>query len=167
MLIFEFSHFYPKDFAHGREFMEQLDMFFSQLLRSFNYAVEIRNKSLLQPEYLAMLANHGVAHLFNSWTKMPEVSDQMAIPGAFTTDFTVARLLLRPGRTYEQAVTMFSPYKAVQEPNELVKEAAKTFILKAKGGKRPSFLFVNNRLEGNAPGTIASIVQSLEILNPA
>lgn len=167
VLIFEFSHFYPKDFAHGREFMEMLDRFFSQLPRSFSYSVEVRNKSLLQPEYFAMLRSHGVAHVFNSWSRMPEVADQMAIPDSFTADFTVSRLLLKPGRTYEQAVTQFSPYKTVQEVNEPVKEAAKTLIRRAKGGTRPSFVFVNNRLEGNAPGTIASIVQSLENLNQA
>lgn len=114
-----------------------------------------------------MLGSHGVAHVFNSWTRIPSVAEQIELPGAFCADFTVARLLLKPGRTYEQAVTMFSPYKAIQEPNDEVKDAAKSLILKAKGGKRPSFLFVNNRLEGNAPKTISSIVQALEISNRA
>ncbi len=167
VLIFEFSQFHHKDFEHGRDFMNQLDGFFSKLPRSYAYAVEVRNKSLLQPEYFSMLGSHGVAHVFNSWTRMPSVDEQIQLPGSFCADFTVARLLLKPGRTYEQAVTMFSPYKTIQEPNDDVKDAAKSLILKAKGGKRPSFLFVNNRLEGNAPSTISSIVQSLEILNPA
>lgn len=167
VLIFEFSHFYPNDFSHGREFMEMLDVFLTQIPKAFSYAIEVRNKSLLQPEYLSMLSSHGVAHVFNSWTKMPEIEEQIGIPGTFTTDFTTARLLLKPGRTYEQAVSAFSPYKAVQDPNEAIREAAKSLIQRAKGGKRPSFVFVNNRLEGNAPTTIASIVQSLEILDPA
>lgn len=91
------------------------------------------------------------------------VVGQIQLPGAFSTDFAVARLLLKPGRTYEQAVTIFSPYKVVQEPNDEAKEASKSLIVKWKGGKRPSFLFLNNRREGNAPSTIRSIVQSLEI----
>lgn len=96
---------------------------------------------------------------------MPSVADQIQLPGALFTDFTVARLLLKPGRTYEQAVSMFSIYNAVQEPNDEVKEAAKPLIVRAKGGNRPSSS--DNRLEGNEPSTISSIVQSLEILNPA
>ncbi|GEP43880.1 hypothetical protein BGE01nite_31710 [Brevifollis gellanilyticus] len=143
MFIFEFSHFYPKDFNHGREFVEMLDQFFGQLPRGYSYAVEIRNKSLLQPEYFSMLASHGVAHLFNSWTKMPEMGEQMAMPGSFTADFSVARLLLRPGRTYEEAVSSFSPYTALQDPNAGVREAAKRLIEKVKGTDKPSFVFVN------------------------
>jgi uncharacterized protein YecE (DUF72 family) len=162
VFIFEFSHFYPKDFEHGRDFVVLLDEFFSQLPKTYSYAVEVRNKSLLQPEYFSMLGSHGVAHVFNSWTKMPEVAEQIQIPGSITTDFTVARLLLKPGRTYEQAVSTFSPYKSVQEPNIGVREAAKTLVQKARGGKRPSFVFVNNRLEGNAPTTIRAILNGTE-----
>ena len=158
VFIFEFSHFYPKDFSHGRDFVAMLDGFLGQLPKAYSYAVEVRNKTLLQPEYLSMLASHGVAHVFNSWTKMPEIGEQMAVAGSFTTDFTVARLLLRPGRAYEQAVSSFSPYKAVKDPNSGVRESAKELIQKAKGRKKTSFIFVNNRLEGNAPTTIAAIL---------
>ncbi len=159
VLIFEFSHFYPKDFAHGREFMELLDVFLGQLPKTYSYAVEVRNKNLLHPDYFAMLGSHGVAHVFNSWTKMPDLEEQIAMPGSFTTDFTVARLLLKPGRGYEEAVSTFSPYKTAQDPNTTVREAAKELIVKAKQGAKPSYVFVNNRLEGNAPTTIAAIIQ--------
>lgn len=165
VFIFEFSHFYPKDFSHGRDFVAVLDGFLGQLPMAYSYAVEVRNKTLLQPEYLSMLASHGVAHVFNSWTKMPKLGEQMGIPGSFTTDFTVARLLLRPGRTYEQAVSTFSPYKTAQDPNAGVRQAAKELIMKAKGGRKPSFVFVNNRLEGNAPTTIAAILGAEEKKN--
>lgn len=96
---------------------------------------------------------------------MPELGEQMGIPGSFTTDFTVARLLLRPGRTYEQAVSTFSPYKTAQDPNAGVRQAAKELIMKAKGGRKPSFVFVNNRVEGNAPTTIAAILGAEEKKN--
>jgi hypothetical protein len=91
---------------------------------------------------------------------MPDLGEQIAMPGSFTTDFTVARLLLKPGRTYEEAVNSFSPYKKAKEENSTVREAAKVLIDKAKKGKRPSFVFVNNRLEGNAPTTIAAIIRA-------
>lgn len=159
VLIFEFSHFYPKDFAHGREFMELLDVFLGKLPKTYAYAVEVRNKNLLHPDYFAMLGSHGVAHVFNSWTKMPDLDEQIAMPGSYTTDFTVARLLLKPGRGYEEAVSTFAPYNTAQDPNTKVREAAKNLIAKAKQGSKPSYVFVNNRLEGNAPTTIAAIIQ--------
>lgn len=92
---------------------------------------------------------------------MPDVAEQMALPDSFTTDFTVARLLLKPGITYEQSVNTFSPYEKIQDENPGIRDAAKTLIEKSKEGKRPSFVFLNNRLEGNDPMTIAGIIESL------
>lgn len=163
LLIFEFSHFYPKDFGRGREFVDALDAFLSKLPDSYAYAVEVRNRNLLQRDYFAMLSSHRVAHVFNSWTRMPSLAEQIEMPGSFTTDFVASRLLLRPGRAYEQAVEAFSPYKEVKDANLEVRDAARKLVEKAKekperGKKRKSFLFVNNRLEGNALSTIAAIV---------
>lgn len=47
VLIFEFSHFYAKDFTHGRDFVAMLDGFFAKLPKTYSYAVEIRNQSFL------------------------------------------------------------------------------------------------------------------------
>ena len=99
-LIFEFSQFHSRDFEHGRDFVAALDTFLGELPRGWNYAVEIRNKGFLRPEYFEMLRRHGVAHVFNSWSRMPPVSTQLAMPESNTTDFLAARFLLTPGRTY-------------------------------------------------------------------
>jgi hypothetical protein len=79
------------------------------------------------------------------------------MPGAFTTDFFAARFLLRPGRAYQQAVDKFSPYRTTQEVNAEARTALKSLVRRSEQTptKRPSFIFVNNRLEGNSPGTIA------------
>ena len=159
-LIFEFSQFYPTDFERGRDFVEALDRFLSELPPGWQYAVEIRNRTFLEPEYFATLRKHGVAHVFNSWARMPPVSEQIELPGSVTTDFVTARFLLTPGRTYAKAVETFSPYKEVQAPDMNARTAAKAMVAKAKGGKRPSFIYANNRLEGNAPATIAAILES-------
>lgn len=154
-LIFEFSQFYAKDFAQGRDFVAALDRFLGELPDGWQYAVEIRNKKLLRDEYFEVLNRHGVAHVFNSWTRMPTVSTQLAIPGSVTTDFVVGRFLLTSGRTYEQAVKEFSPYREIKKPDPDVRKVGRIFILKAvEVSKRPSFVYVNNRLEGHAPGTI-------------
>ena len=54
---------------------------------------------------------------------MPELLDQIDMPGAYTADFTVVRALLKKGRAYEQAVKAFEPYKQIQEPNPGAREA--------------------------------------------
>jgi hypothetical protein len=69
--------------------------------------------------------------------------------------------LLKPGRSYEQAVKTFEPYDRVKEQNAEARAAGRRLIEegKAAGPKRKTFVFVNNRLEGNAITTIAAMLE--------
>ena len=125
----------------------------------FRYAVEIRNQEFLSAGYFACLRSHGVAHVFNAWSRMPDLTEQIEIPEIYTADFTVARALLRRGRSYENAVAGFSPYKQVQDPNPDARQALRALISRSRERHQPSFIFVNNRLEGNAPQTIEAVVE--------
>jgi len=158
VLIFEFGAFPTQRYCDDREFVAALDPFLASLPVAFRYAVEIRNQEFLTPEYFACLHRHGVAHVFNAWTRMPEIHEQMQLPDVYTADFTVARALLRRGRPYEQAVATFSPYKDIQDPNPETRQALRDLISHARERHQPSYIFVNNRLEGNAPQTIEAVV---------
>jgi hypothetical protein len=59
------------DYEHGRDFVADLDTFLGKLPKGWPYAVEMRNKHWLAPEYFSCLARHGIAHVFNSWDAMP------------------------------------------------------------------------------------------------
>lgn len=162
LLIFEFSHFHPSDFSRGRDFVAALDRFLGCLPPDWSYGVEIRNRNLLHPEYFAALARHGVSHVFNSWTDMPAVSEQLDMPGSVTCPSTVGcRLLLRPGRTYQEAVTRFAPYDRVRDEFIEGREAGARLIADslALDRRRTAYLYVNNRFEGNAPLTIAAMIE--------
>lgn len=162
MLIFEFSPFHRGDFARGRDFVSALDGFLSRLPRGWDYGVEIRNRNFLHPDYFAMLAAHGVAHVFNSWADMPSITEQWAMPGAVTHEACIgARLLLKPGRKYQEAVDAFQPYTDTKEPLPEVRRTAAEIVLSRRkmAGKNRAFIYVNNRLEGNAPRTIAAIME--------
>ena len=158
VLIFEFGAFGRRTFAHAREFLDRLDPFLTALPPEFRYAVEIRNPEFLEKDYFSCLRSHGVAHVYNAWSKMPELRHQMAIPDSVTADFLVSRALLRRGRLYENAVKLFEPYKEIQDPNPEARESMRVLIGRARENKQFLFLFVNNRLEGNAPLTILSLV---------
>ena len=158
LLIFEFGAFGRRAFAELGAFLDQLDPFLRQLPAEFRYAVEIRNPDFLEKDYFSCLREHGVAHVYNAWSKMPELRHQVAIPDSVTADFLVCRALLRRGRVYEDAVATFAPYTEVKDPNPEARESMRTLIAEAKNERRSLFLFVNNRLEGNAPTTILSIV---------
>jgi len=162
IIIFEFSTFYPSSGIVDERFVELLDDFLSKLPKGYEYAVEVRNSDFLRSEYLQMLQRHGVAHVLNSWTRMPPIIDQLHMGGVLTAKFSVSRALLKPGRTYEQAVRMFQPYKEIREENpELrmgVAEAARRCI--AEG--RSLYAYINNRAEGNSPKTIEGILDILD-----
>ncbi|HEY0255895.1 MAG TPA: DUF72 domain-containing protein, partial [Candidatus Methylacidiphilales bacterium] len=162
-LIFEFAHFQAGDWERGREFVEALDVFLGRLPKGWNYSVEIRNENFLQPEYFEMLQRHRVAHTFNSWSRMPPVTEQMEMPGGFTAGFATARFLLKPGRNYEQAVEKFQPYREVKEPLIEARTALIDLLTRPAKPGRPGgrFVYVNNRLEGCALWTIYAAITGL------
>ena len=100
---------------------------------------------------------HQAAHVLNAWTKMPPLGEQIAIPGVFTTDFTVVRALLRTGRAYETAVAHFAPYDKIQDENPEGRDALRKLIERMQQERRTAYIFVNNRFEGNSPETIRAI----------
>jgi uncharacterized protein YecE (DUF72 family) len=159
--MFEFSRFWPSDYQHGRDFVADLDAFLGRLPKGWPYAIELRNQHWLQGEYFDCLARNGITHVFNSWDAMPPVGEQMALPGSRTNPkLAAARFLLKPGRKYEEAVKTFQPYDKVQEENPDARAAGKALVIegKAAGPARKTFIYVNNRLEGNALGTIAAMI---------
>jgi hypothetical protein len=94
---------------------------------------------------------------------MPPVDEQMTLPGSRTNpDLIAARFLLKPGRSYEEAVKKFQPYDRVKELNPVVREAGKALIVEGKAAspKRKTFIYVNNRLEGNALETITAMLDA-------
>jgi uncharacterized protein YecE (DUF72 family) len=160
-LVFEFQAIAKKDKIGPAEFAAHLDRFFAALPRGVPYAVEIRNPEFLAEPYFAVLREHGVAHVFNAWTRMPAIGEQLLLHDAITAPFIVARALLRPGRTYAQAVDAFAPYDHVQDENptlraDLVALAKATLELRI-----PAYLIVNNRAEGCAPLTILAVAERL------
>ena len=153
-LIFEFG----ARSAPPNEFAGRLAPFLAVLPPGFRYAVEVRNRTYLGAPYFGLLRQNHVAHVFNAWTRMPPLSEQMALPDAFTADFTVVRALLREGRPYEQAVEKFSPYAHATDENPEGREALRSLIQRMRQERRSAYIFVNNRFEGNAPHTIEAIV---------
>lgn len=159
VVMFEFSRFWPSDYARGAEFVRDLDEFLGKLPAGWRFGVELRNRKWLAPEYFDCLARHKIAHVYNSWSAMPPISEQLALAGSRShPELSAARLLLAPGRTYEQAVRAFQPYDRTHEVNQEAREAAIELLAEALREKRNrTYLYVNNRLEGNALNTIAAV----------
>ncbi len=158
VIIFEFGAIPRNIFANASEFAAALNPFLGALPKTFRYAVEVRNPEFLDESYFSILREHCVAHVFNAWTQM-SLKDQVQDSGSYTSNFTVTRALLTPGRTYEEAVQSFSPYNSIKEPNKEVRDALRQILVRAKMRSEPTYIFVNNRLEGFAPGTIMAVTE--------
>jgi uncharacterized protein YecE (DUF72 family) len=161
-IIFEFSTFYPSSGVSYDGFVERMDAFLGKLPKGYRYAVEIRNAEFLRPGYLSLLERHGVAHLLNNWTRMPPILEQIRMAGVLTAPFTVARALLKPGRTYQEAVDTFSPYEEIREPNEELRLGVVEAVSRCLAEGRTLYAYINNRAEGNSPKTIEAILDILD-----
>lgn len=162
-LVFEFSHFHPGDFEHGRDFVEELDRFFSEAPEGWNYAVEIRNQNWLHPEYFAVLKKHGIAHVYNQWTRMPPVLEQVTMHPLEENPFVIGRYILSPGRSHDRAQEQFEPFHHLKEIDPGARESMERILRHAihGGGSQPTFLYVGNELEGNALHTISDVLEGL------
>ena len=92
---------------------------------------------------------------------MPALDEQAQLPGAFTADFAVVRALLRKGRSYEQAVEASRRTSTFRSRTRRRGRGCARIAENCMRRKKPAFLFVNNRLEGNAPTTVEAVADRL------
>jgi len=160
-LVFEFQAIAKREGRSAEQFFAALDTFFSALPVGLPYAVEIRNPEYLSPPYFAVLRQHGVAHVFNAWTRMPAIGEQLLLHESITADFIVTRALLRTGRTYAQAVDAFAPYDHIQDANPALRNDLVALARTAINLRIPAYVIVNNRAEGSSPLTIKAVAELL------
>lgn len=53
---------------------------------------------------------------------MPPVAEKLRVFASEMADFVTARFLLKRGRSYEQAVKAFQPYRGIKKPNAEARE---------------------------------------------
>ncbi len=160
VLMFEFGTIHEGPTKEPARFADALDGFLSRLpTKRFDFSVEVRNRDFLTDgnDYLESLRSNGVAHCLNSWTRMPSISEQLAIPGIFTAKHVAARMLLKPGRSYKNAVAQFAPYEHIQESYPEGQAGLKELIKRCLDQSQALFAFVNNRFEGNAVETLQEV----------
>lgn len=163
-IVFEFSRFRMDSFLRGSEFLNQLDLFLGELRKKTRVplAVEIRNKNWLVPEYFIVLTKHQIAHVFNSWSEMPLLSEQIERSSLHQLPFFISRLLLKPGTLYQDAVDAYSPYHQLRAEHSEIRSSVVKLIHLALEQNKPAYILVNNRFEGCAPKTIDALISMIK-----
>jgi len=144
-------------------FLERLDAFLGASPPNLRWAVEIRTPQYFTPDYFDVLRRRRAAHVFNWWTRTPDLLEQWSAAQPLPADFAVARILVPPGVPYEQAVERFRPYDRILAPREDMRRDLVRLVRHITEAGADAFILVNNRSEGCAPLTIRALARELGI----
>jgi uncharacterized protein YecE (DUF72 family) len=157
--IFEFRSSTGKD---PERFLTGLENFLQSVPKDWPYAVEIREPKLLGSEYVSILQQANVSHVYNHWDRMPSLAEQMEkIP--LTGKAVVSRILTPLNMPYAVAKQKFAPYNELRPENAMpqMRQDAVSLALQAIRSRLPGYILVNNRSEGCAPLTIKALEEML------
>jgi uncharacterized protein YecE (DUF72 family) len=158
-LLFQFG---PQDLGTPPDFAARLHRFLSRLPRGPIYAVELRQRQLLVPDYAAALADAGACHCLNVHPRMPGVRTQAELTGAAAGRVMIARWLLGKGASYEEAGRRFAPFNQLAEPDEESRGALAELARGALAEGQPFLATINNNAEGCAP--LSAVLLAREIV---
>jgi uncharacterized protein YecE (DUF72 family) len=145
----------------SRIFVRALDRLLGALPPRFRYAVELRNRHFLTPDYARVLAAHGAGHVYNYWSAMPMPGDQTAIVPPESLPFAVVRLLLAPGTWYDDQRARFRPFNRIVAEDRTMRAQAVSIARRVAAMDRDAFLLVNNKAEGSSPLTVMGLARLL------
>ncbi len=142
-------------------FCERLDAFLEAAPKDFPFAVELRDRRLLTSEYARTLQKHGASHVFNYWSRMPRIADQMRIEGLLEASPLVVRLLLPPGRRYADLKEAYAPFDRLVEPQPEMRQDVVRLVRAALERDIECYVIVNNKAEGSSPLTVKALAELL------
>ena len=125
------------------------------------FAVELRERSLISDAYRRVLERHAAVHVANYWSAMPMPGEQADLVPQRAAPFVMVRLLMRPGTRYEQQRQEMRPFNRIVQPDEQMRQEVVAILSRARREKRRTYLLVNNKAEGSAPLTIEAIAERL------
>jgi uncharacterized protein YecE (DUF72 family) len=149
-LLFQFGYFNKKAFAGVDDFLAKLDPFLKKLPKRHRFAVEIRNRTWLVPQFVETLKEHKVALALTDQSWMPRPSELFDKIGPITTDFTYV-CWLGDRKGIEEKTKIWNKI-IVDRSRELAEWAE--ILGKVRKRKIQILAFANNHYAGYGPGTI-------------
>jgi uncharacterized protein YecE (DUF72 family) len=158
-LVFELMPLRKGELPEPSAFVDRLGGFLERLPKQLTYAVELRNRQLFTHAYLEALGRLGVGHVLNFWERMPDIGEQLDVPGVLTAPFVVVRLLIPPGLRYQDRKRELAPFDRVADPQEKMRADVARLALACEKLGKVLLVIVNNKAEGSSPLTVRALAE--------
>jgi uncharacterized protein YecE (DUF72 family) len=149
-LLLQFGYFNKKAFVGVNDFLARLKPFLKKLPKDHRFAVEIRNKSWLVPQFVETLRERGVALALIDQSWMPRPAKWFEKFDPITADFTYVRWL-GDRKGIEKQTKVWD--KIIVDRRAELSEWA-DILGKVHKRKIQILAFANNHFAGFGPGTI-------------
>lgn len=146
-------------------FAERLHRFLEVVRPHGRVAVELRDRALLGPDYVAALIATGALHCTNLLPEMPGPKEQVATlreHGVAEAAPLLIRWLRSGTLDHEAAEKLYDPYDRLHAPQPaLIAETAATIAQALAAGSPEVTVIIDNKAEGSAPLTVMRLAAAL------
>jgi uncharacterized protein YecE (DUF72 family) len=150
-LLFQFPYFSSDVFQSGVQFLSRLKAFFKKLAKDKKFAIEIRNKWWIKPQFLEVLREYNVAFVLQDQSWMPRPAELFEKYDPVTADFTYIRWL--GDRKGIETLTKVWDKTIVDRTSEMQEWVKYCTQVQRRGVT--IYAFANNHYAGHGPGTVA------------
>jgi uncharacterized protein YecE (DUF72 family) len=157
-LVLQFPYFNKLAFTSRAPFLERLADFLSGLPAHFRYAVELRNRTWIDAELLALLSSRRVALVWVDLAYMPHPSLLGTCAELLTTDFAYVRLI-GDRKDLEARTQTFDRIVVDQAPRL---ERWARWLRESPGDVPEAYVYANNHYAGHAPATIRELARLVQ-----
>lgn len=158
-LVLQFPYFNKKAFKEPGPFFERLDAFLQHLPGGHRYAVEIRNRNWLQPEFFELLRGNKAGFVLLDLNYMPH-PDQLDPADLLTSGYSYIRLI-GDRKAVDERTESFDKIVLDQGPR-LQRWAELIQSLWDRAGQ--IYVYANNHYAGHGPATIRDLIARLDEL---
>jgi uncharacterized protein YecE (DUF72 family) len=154
-LLLQFPYFKGEVFQSGVQFLARLKAFFRKLPKDKKFAIEIRNKSWIKPQFLDLLREYNVAFVLQDQSWMPRAAELFEKYDPVTADFTYIRWL--GDRKGIEMLTKVWDKTIIDRSSEMQEWVKYCRQIQRRGVT--IYAFANNHYAGHGPGTVALFKQ--------
>jgi uncharacterized protein YecE (DUF72 family) len=149
-ILFQFAYFNKSVFPSVKDFLARLKPFLMNLPKDRKYAVEIRNRNWLVPEFIETLREYSVSLVMIDHPWMPRPEEWFETVDPITADFTYIRFL--GDRKGIESMTKIWNRVIVDRSVELSEWVGS--LEKVYERNVPIYVYCNNHYAGYSPATV-------------